>query len=95
MPPDASYRDAECAFHEAGGGLERALAVREREREQVRGRGRLAYECECELKRCRLLHRLGRLSAADLAAARTAAGRLRQPAGAQAAIDRLERGDAP
>lgn len=94
MPPDASYRDAECAFHEAGGELEQALIVRDREREQVRDRGRLAYECDCEVKRCRLLRRLGRLRAVDLAAARAAAGRLRRPAEVLAAIERLERGDA-
>lgn len=95
MPPDSTCRDAECAFHEAAGDLEQALAVREQERGQIRERGRLAYECECEIKRCWLLRRLGRLGADDRAAARAAARRLRLPAAPLARIDRLEQGEVP
>jgi hypothetical protein len=89
MPPDPSYRDAESAFHEAGGDFEQALAVREAELRSIGGRGRLAYESACHLKRCGLLARLGRLTAADLDAARQAASRLRESAGTLAALDRL------
>lgn len=95
MPPDGTYRDAECAFHEAAGDLEQALAVRDQERGQIRDRGRFAYECECEIKRCWLLQRLGRLGADDRATARAAAHRLHLPAAPLARIARLEQGVAP
>ena len=89
MPPDPSYRDAESAFHEAGGDLEGALAVREAELLIIQGRGRLACESACHLKRCALLARLGRLTASDREAARQAAERLRNPSAARAALARL------
>jgi hypothetical protein len=95
MPPDPSYRDAECAFHERAGQLEGALEVREAELNSLKDRGRVSYECECLIKRCWLLRRLGRLREEDVARTRAAAGRLRQPASAQARIDRVERGEAP
>ncbi len=80
MPPDGSYFDALCAFHELGGQPEAALAARDRELQNVEQQGRLACECRCRVERCRLLARLGRLTAEDLQAARAAAGRLRDPA---------------
>jgi hypothetical protein len=89
MPPDPSYFDAECTFHELAEGPARALGVRERELRAIAGRGRLAYECACHLKRCRLLAKLGRLREEDLAAAREAARRLRQPEGPLAELERL------
>jgi hypothetical protein len=91
MPPDPSYRDAECAFHEAGGDLEAALQVRQAELRSIEGRGRLAYESACHLKRGELLARLGRLTEGDVEAARQSAGRLRQPGPALAALERLGR----
>jgi hypothetical protein len=92
MPPDSSYRDAECAFHEQAGHLDLALAVRDVELGQLRDRGRFFRETDTHLKRCRLLAQLGRLAAADLEAARSAAGRLRQPAWAVEELDRLGSG---
>jgi hypothetical protein len=79
MPPDVFYHDALCAFHEQGGGVEAALRAREEELGLLRDKGRFAYECRVHVHRCRLRARLGRLTEADLAAARTAAGKLRDP----------------
>jgi hypothetical protein len=93
MPPDPAYFDAECAFHELAEGPARALGVRERELEAIAGRGRLACECACHVKRCRLLAKMGRLRAEDLAAARAAAGRLRQPEGPLAELERMAAGE--
>jgi hypothetical protein len=90
MPPDSSYRDAECAFHEQAGLLDLALAVRDVELGQLRDRGRLFREAGTHVKRCRLLAQLGRLSAADLAAARSAVERLREPAWALQELARME-----
>lgn len=95
MPPDCSYRDAECAFHEAAGDLAQALAVRDAELAAIAGRGRHAYETACRVKRAWLRRRLGALTDADLDEARAAAGRLRDPAAARAQIGRVERGEAP
>lgn len=95
MPPDTSFRDAECAYHELGGELGLALAARDAELARLDGRGRLARECACLTQRVWLLHRLGRLDEDDLARARRAAGRLRQPGQALARIDRAARGESP
>jgi hypothetical protein len=95
MQPDSSYRDAECAFHELGGRLDLALAVREDELAGLRDRGRFAAECACRAKRAWLLRRLGRLSTEDLAEARRLAGRLRRPEPAFQALGQIERGEAP
>jgi hypothetical protein len=90
MPPDAAYRDAECAFHEAAGRLDLAVAVRDLELRGLRDRGRHWREADAHLKRCRLLARLGRLTAADLEAARAAAGPLRSAGPVLAELGRLE-----
>jgi hypothetical protein len=95
MPPDAAYRDAECAFHVVGGRLELALAVRDAELAGLHDRGRLFLESAAHVKRCGLLGRMGKLSEVDLKAARQAAQRLREPAGALEALARIERGEAP
>jgi hypothetical protein len=78
--PASSWFDALCAFHELGGELEAALEARDRELQAIAHQGRLACECRCRVQRCRLLARLGRLTAEDLQAAGTAARRLRDPA---------------
>jgi hypothetical protein len=77
--PHSNYYDALAEYHELGGDLSTALAVRDRELAGIRDKGRLAYECTVHIKRCRLLARAGQLQATDLAAARAAAGKLRQP----------------
>jgi hypothetical protein len=87
MPPDAPYYDALCTYHELGGRPEAALAVRDRELAAIRDQGRLAYEFRCRLKRCRLLARLGRPLGGEVAAARAAAERLRNPAPRLAELD--------
>lgn len=90
MPPDASYRDAECAYHEWAGDFARALDVRERELAAIQERGRFAYECQVLTRRAWLRSRLGVLSGEDLARARRAAGRLRET-GRDHALERIER----
>lgn len=95
MPPDSSYRDAECALYEMAGDLDQALAVRDAEIASIRDRGRLVYEAACQVKRAWLRRRLGALTTDDVRVAREAAARLRQPAGPLAQIDRIERGEAP
>jgi hypothetical protein len=77
MPPDPSYRDAECAFHELAGRLDLAVAVRDLELELLRDRGQLFLEALAHRNRCGLLAKLGTLTADDLRRAREAAGRLR------------------
>lgn len=76
MPPDYSYRDAECAYLELAGRLEHALEVRNRELATISNRGRLAYEVRCHLHRCDLKFRLGILTPSDLAVAQQALDRL-------------------
>jgi hypothetical protein len=93
MPPDSAYRDAECAFHEQAGRLDLALAVRNADLEHLRDRGRLFLESSAHVKRCALLARLSRLTAADLEAARSATSRLRFPERALEELARIERGE--
>jgi hypothetical protein len=93
MPPDAAYRDAECAFHEQAGQLDLALAVRDLELEHLRDRGRLFLESVVHLERCRLLARLGKLTDADLLRARMAAEQLRFPQSILEQLSRLENGE--
>jgi hypothetical protein len=95
MPADAAYRDAECAFHLLAGRLDLALAVRDAELAGLRDRGREFLESAAHVKRCTLLCRLGRLTQADLEAARQSAGRLREPSGVLEALARIDyQGDA-
>jgi hypothetical protein len=77
--PAEEHHDALAHFHEVGGDLEAALAVRDEQIAKLQGTGRAFHECATHLKRCRLLARLGRLSAADLDLAREPAARLKYP----------------
>jgi hypothetical protein len=86
------FFDALERFHDLGGDLERALAVRDRQWQAVSGKGRLVYEWEIQAKRCALLARLGRLRAEDLEAARAAARKLRDSETYLAEIDRIAAG---
>jgi hypothetical protein len=79
-PASDEYYDALVLYHDLGDNLALALKARERQLQAVSGQGQLAYECKVHVKRCRLLARLGKLDAADLEAAREAAGKLRKPA---------------
>ena len=89
MPPDVFYHDALCAYHEAHGDLDQALQAREEELALLRHKGRFAYEARVHVHRCRLLARLGRLSNADVSAARAAARRLRDPAPLRTELDQI------
>ncbi|HKB38658.1 MAG TPA: hypothetical protein VKD72_19595, partial [Gemmataceae bacterium] len=91
--PGTAYYNVLCAYHELGGELDRALEVRDLELRRLEGKGRLHDETRCRVKRCRLLGQLGRPLEAELADARTAASRLRDPAPHLEELDRIERGE--
>jgi hypothetical protein len=93
--PGPSYHDALCAFYEMAGDLDRALKTRSHELELVAGKGRLLTECLTRTKRCRLLRQMGLPLADDLAAAREAARKLRDPAPHLEELDRIEAGAGP
>ena len=85
-----SFYNALCAFHRRRGDLSAALAVRDRELATLVGKGQFLDECQARVDRCRLLRQMGRPLADDLAAAREAAKRLRDPAAHLAELDRIE-----
>jgi hypothetical protein len=89
QPPDDSWFDALCTYHERAGQLSAAWRVRERHLAQTQGRGQLAAEAECRLKRCRLLVSMGQPIEEEARAARTAAGRLRDPSWYLAELERV------
>jgi hypothetical protein len=93
--PGDSYFDALCAYHQQGGEWDSALSVRDQELRALAGKGRLDREARCRVKRCRLLARLGRPLAEELAAARAAAGKLRHPEKYLEELARIEGGPAP
>jgi hypothetical protein len=93
MPPDAAYRDAECAYFEDAGQLDLALAARDAETAHLRDRGQVYLESTAHIKRCALLGRMHRLTDRDLQTARQAASRLRDPAQALEALARIESGE--
>jgi hypothetical protein len=80
LPPSGDYCNALSAYQEAAGDLPRALKLRDRELEAIAGKGHIDRECRIHRERCRLLRLMGRLSERDLAAARTAAAQLVDPA---------------
>ena len=92
--PSTAFFDAMCAYHEQGGDLAGALRTRERQLETLAGKGRLVHECRARVERCRLLARMGLPLADDLAAAREAAGKLRDPAPHLEELARIEAGAA-
>jgi hypothetical protein len=88
--PRSAYFAALCAYHLEGGDLERALQERCREQALIQGKGAIQREVHCWLERCRILARLGRLSAETLTEARTAISRLRKPEEMLAELDQLK-----
>jgi hypothetical protein len=92
MPPDRAFYEALCGFHERGGQPERALKVRRGELRTIAGMGRSAYESRCRHRVCALLARLGEPLDDDLAAAREAARKLKQPGPSLDQLDRLAAG---
>jgi hypothetical protein len=95
QPPDDSFFDALCAYHERGGQLSAAWRVRERHLAETAGRGQLAAEAECRLKRCRLLAAMGQPLDGEAQAARAAAGRLRDPTWYLAELEHVLRAGEP
>jgi hypothetical protein len=89
QPPDDSYFDALCAYHEQGGQLDSAWELRERELAECVAKGKRAGECLCRLKRCRLLARLGRPLDDEARGVRAAAARLRAPGWYLGELERL------
>jgi hypothetical protein len=94
-PPENEYFDALCAFREADGDLDAALAVRGEELAVLRDRGRPEDESRCRWERCRLLVRLGRPWDEEREALRQAADGLRQPARYLDRLDELARPSGP
>ncbi len=92
MPPHRSFYEALCGYHVLGSDPARALAVRRRELAAIAGKGRFAYEARCRAGACRLLAQLGEPLADDLAAAREAARRLRDPRPHLDELEQIERG---
>ena len=66
-------------YYEAGGDWQEALGVRDRELASVAKKGMLHRACQVQLERCRLLAKMGQLTAADLDAVRQSAEKLRTP----------------
>jgi hypothetical protein len=91
--PGTNFYNILSAFHERGGELERALAVRDLELKRLQDKGRLHDECRCRVKRCRLLAQMGRPLDEELAAAEQAARKLRDPAPHLAELERIARGE--
>ena len=89
QPPDDSYYDTLCAYHEQSGQLTAAWRVRERQLARTAGRGQLATEAECRLKRCRLLAQMGQPLDDEVGAARAAIARLREPGWYLAELERI------
>lgn len=58
QPPDDSYFDALCHYHELRNELVISWTLREQHLAHTSGRGQLAAEAECRLKRCQLLVRM-------------------------------------
>ena len=92
--PTSHWFNALCAWSLDENDLPAALRVREQELAAVVGHGQLAYECYCYIECCRLLARMGKPLDEALAAARAAAGKLRDPAPRLAELDALARGEA-
>ena len=93
-PPTFHWFNALCAWSLDENDLPAALRVRDRELATIAGCGQLAYECYCHVERCRLLARMGRPLDEAMAAARDAAGKLRDPAPRLADLDRIAHGEA-
>ncbi len=91
--PSSAFYDAMCAYQEQGADLAAALKTRTRQLETLAGKGRLVHECRARVERCRLLARMGLPLADDLAAARTAADKLRDPAPYRDELARIAAGD--
>jgi hypothetical protein len=89
-PAPRGYFEAVCAFEEHDDNLVGALKARGKELAGLAGRGRLLDECRCRVERSRLLARLGYPLAAELADARAAANRLRDPAPHLRVLDAIE-----
>ncbi|HKI36836.1 MAG TPA: hypothetical protein VKA46_33600 [Gemmataceae bacterium] len=87
MPPSRGFYEGLCLYHELGGDLANMLAVRDRELKDVSGWGRLLSEARCRVNRCQLLRRMGQPLETELAAAREAVSKLREPAPLLAQLD--------
>ena len=91
--PTRHWFNALCAWALHENDAAAALRVRDEELATIVGRGQLGYECCCHVERCRLLARMGRPLDEAMAAARDAAGKLRDPAPCLAELDRIARGE--
>jgi hypothetical protein len=89
MPPGRGYYEGLCLYHDLGGDLTNVLAVRDRELIDTAGWGRLLAEARCRVNRCKVLARMGQPLDAELASAREAAAKLRDPGPLLAGLEKL------
>ena len=87
--PGTGYFDALCAYHEAGGNLLAALALREQQLRNAVASSSPYYENLAQVKRCELLSQMGTLTEADLDVARAAANKLKDPSRVLTELDRF------
>lgn len=93
QPPVQRWFDALCAWSLYENDLPAALGVRDQELAAIVGHGQLAYEVYCQVERCRLLAMMGRPLDEGMAAAREAAGKLKNPAPRLAELDAIVEGE--
>lgn len=74
-----SYYNFMTAYHLGVGELEKALHIRERHIASMEGRGQIFWECLARIDRCRLLKKLGRDYAEELATVKTLIPKLKKP----------------
>jgi hypothetical protein len=91
--PSARYYDALCAYHEAGGDLSAAVAMRDQQLRSAIVSGSPYFENLAQVKRCELLAQMGTLTEADLNAARAAADKLKDPSRILVELEKIVRPD--
>ncbi len=79
-----------CRYHEAGGELARAVAVREQEITRIAGQGLFFAECSARLAHCRLLLKLGQGIEREKEAFHRVAQGLRRPESMLQRLEQLE-----
>lgn len=78
--PTFTYHDIMCDYLEREGNTEQALELRTQQLATLIPSGLIHELCDCHLMLCRLLGRMGKLTAGDLDAARACANDLLKPA---------------
>jgi hypothetical protein len=92
-PLTSESYDAICSYHELAGNLEKALGLRDQQLQEDAQRGSVFGEFQARLMRLRLLATMGRVSEHDLAEARQATRKFRQPENYRGQIERAATGE--